>query len=51
VHQVWHGEEWKKQINKITNPDFCKSHCPECRMTKYNLLIDRIKNIKTRSFI
>lgn len=48
---IWLGDERKKQMSEVADPDFCRNHCPECRMTKYNLLLDRAKNIKTRSFI
>ncbi len=50
-NEIWHGEERRLQAGKVADPAFCKEHCPECRMTKYNILIDRARNFKTRSFI
>jgi radical SAM protein with 4Fe4S-binding SPASM domain len=48
---IWLGEERRRQSAEVAGVEFCKTHCPECRMTKYNLLADRIRNFKTRSFI
>lgn len=48
---IWLGAERMRQSQAVSDPQFCKEHCPECRMTKYNLLIDRIKSFKTKSFI
>lgn len=48
---IWLGEERAKQIREVMDPDFCNRHCPQCRMTKYNQLLNKAANIKTKNFI
>ncbi|HOK41854.1 MAG TPA: radical SAM protein [bacterium] len=48
---IWNGEERIKQIRKVLDNKFCNRYCPECRITKYNILIDKLKKIKTKNFI
>lgn len=49
--KIWNGAERKKQMQQLLAQDFCQKHCPECRITKYNVLIDELKNTKTKHFI
>ncbi|MBI4611212.1 MAG: radical SAM protein [Candidatus Rokubacteria bacterium] len=49
--EIWHGEERRRQSAQVLDPSFCGAHCPECRLTKYNVLLDRISKIRTRDFI
>lgn len=49
--EIWNGTERKRQMEQVSTPLFCEKHCPECRMTKYNLLADRIRSFKTKNFI
>ncbi len=48
---IWLGEKRKKQSKIVLDPDFCKKHCPRCRLTKFNQLFNRLDKIKTRNFI
>lgn len=50
-HDIWHGRERIRQSNMVADGDFCRERCPECRLTKYNRLIQGVKMIKTRNFI
>lgn len=50
-HALWHGPERAAQAAALLNPRFCESHCPQCRMTKYNQLLADLAGIKTRNFI
>jgi radical SAM protein with 4Fe4S-binding SPASM domain len=50
-NDIWRGEERRRQIEMVKDPDFCLKNCPECRMTKYNILLGRIKKIRTVNFI
>lgn len=50
-HDIWLGEERRKQNRDVGNQNFCTKWCPECRMTKYNILLNRLAKIKTRNFI
>ncbi|WP_320040099.1 radical SAM protein [uncultured Desulfobacter sp.] len=49
--KIWNGPERKKQAQQILDASFCKANCPQCRMAKFNLLIDKQINIKTKNFI
>lgn len=48
---IWHGEERQRQSAMIADAAFCRANCPECRLTKYNILLDRLQRIRTRRFI
>jgi len=48
---IWKGSVRKEQANQVLNPNFCQQYCPECRISKYNHLLDRIEHVKTRRFI
>ncbi|MDR2459211.1 MAG: radical SAM protein [Deltaproteobacteria bacterium] len=48
---IWLGKERAKQDLKVKSPSYCLAHCPMCRLTKYNITISALKNIKTRDFI
>ncbi|MEW6263500.1 MAG: radical SAM protein [Thermodesulfobacteriota bacterium] len=49
--EIWTGEKRRAQVRMVSEPGFCRSHCPQCRMTKYNKLLDGMEKIKTRNFI
>jgi spore coat polysaccharide biosynthesis protein SpsF (cytidylyltransferase family)/MoaA/NifB/PqqE/SkfB family radical SAM enzyme len=49
--EIWYGRQRVSQIETLNDPKFCSQWCPECRLTKYNILLDQIKQIKTRNFI
>ena len=48
--EIWNGEEKRRQAKQVADSEFCLKHCPECRMTKYNLTLSRIGNLKTKNF-
>lgn len=50
-NEIWHGAVREKQSQTVLETSFCKQHCPECRLTKFNVEIDRLKKIKTTNFI
>jgi radical SAM protein with 4Fe4S-binding SPASM domain len=50
-HEIWNGEERRRQTAMVFDHDFCRKWCPECRLTKYNILFEKASRIKTRNFI
>ena len=50
-HDIWYGEERKRQIEMISDADFCSKNCPQCRISKFNLLFHKIHGIKSIHFI
>jgi radical SAM protein with 4Fe4S-binding SPASM domain len=49
--EIWRDGERRRQVRELASPAFCEAYCPECRITKFNVLIDKIRKIRTRSFI
>ena len=50
-HEIWTGEKRREQVSLVSKAEFCRNHCPQCRMTKYNRLLADVQRIKTRNFI
>jgi len=50
-HEIWTGDKRRAQVRLVSEADFCKTHCPQCRMTKYNRLLSEVDRIRTRNFI
>jgi radical SAM protein with 4Fe4S-binding SPASM domain len=48
---IWRGSARLRQTAMAARGDYCHSHCPQCRMTKYNRLLANLARIKTRDFI
>jgi MoaA/NifB/PqqE/SkfB family radical SAM enzyme len=48
---IWQGRARARQDILVKSPGYCLTHCPQCRMTKYNSTIAALRNIKTRDFI
>lgn len=48
---IWLGTERARQSGLVAEGEFCRKHCPRCRMTKYNQLLDDLGRLKTRNFI
>jgi len=48
---IWNGAERKEIIMQLLDNKFCNRYCPECRITKYNIFFNKIKQIKTKNFI
>ena len=49
--EIWYGETRREQAKTVLNREFCTKYCPECRLTKFNVLLERIERIKTKDFI
>lgn len=49
--QIWNGKMRVRQADMVLNPEYCRRHCPECRITKFNELLARLQTITTRRFI
>lgn len=50
-HSIWNGDERRRQIDMISSADFCKENCPQCRISKFNALFDKIYGITSVHFI
>ena len=50
-HEIWHGNERIQQSKMVLDSEFCRKWCPECRLTKYNIVFTNASGIKTRNFI
>ena len=50
-NQIWTVDERKQQHEKALDKNFCGKYCPQCRLTKFNELFNRISSLKTRNFI
>jgi len=48
---IWNGSERETQSRQLLDKDYCRQWCPECRLTKYNVLIDKTLEVKTTNFI
>lgn len=51
VQEIWNGDKRKFLANLVQSVGFCKEHCPSCRMSKFNLMIEELRKSKTRDFI
>ncbi|MDR2441960.1 MAG: radical SAM protein [Deltaproteobacteria bacterium] len=49
--EIWRGPRRLKQAKLAAQESFCRLNCPQCRMTKYNRLLNRLSQIKTKDFI
>ena len=49
--RIWLGPERAAQCARAASAAWCQSHCPQCRMTKYNQLLADIDRLKTKNFI
>ena len=50
-HEIWLGEERSNQAEMVKDKEFCKRNCPQCRITKFNELLDRLENVGSKHFI
>jgi MoaA/NifB/PqqE/SkfB family radical SAM enzyme len=48
---LWAGPERLRQARLAASGGWCRAHCPQCRMTKYNRLLDQVGRLRTRDFI
>lgn len=49
--EIWSGEERKRQLNMVGNASFCSKNCPQCRISKFNMLFQRLSQTKSVHFI
>ena len=49
--EIWNGDIHRRQKEMVLDPDFCSKNCPQCRVTKFNVLFDRVKKINSKHFI
>lgn len=50
-HDIWLGYERRNQAEMVKDKDFCKRNCPQCRITKFNELLDRLEHVGSKHFI
>lgn len=48
---IWNGEERARHSRQVLDAGFCIEHCPQCRLTKVNRLLDRLDRTRTPHFI
>ncbi len=48
---IWRSDKRREQVSRLNDPRFCRDNCPRCRMTKYNVLLDKMERMRTRNFI
>ena len=49
--EIWNGEERRRQLEMILDAQFCEKNCPQCRVTKFNVLFNKLYAIKSTHFI
>ncbi|MDR0622114.1 MAG: SPASM domain-containing protein, partial [Deltaproteobacteria bacterium] len=49
--EIWRGERRREQTALAASGDYCRERCPQCRMSKFNRLMDGLRRVKTRDFI
>lgn len=49
--EIWHGEERKRQLHMVGDASFCSKNCPQCRISKFNTLFQRLSQTKSVHFI
>lgn len=50
-HSIWNGDERKRQAQQIKDASFCNANCPQCRISKFNVLFDKLSSVKSVNFI
>jgi radical SAM protein with 4Fe4S-binding SPASM domain len=48
---IWNGEERRGQSQMVSDAEFCRKYCPQCRISKFNRQIYTLKSIKSKNFI
>ena len=48
---IWNGDERTRQARMIQNAEFCAKNCPQCRISKFNVLFDKLSLVKSVNFI
>jgi MoaA/NifB/PqqE/SkfB family radical SAM enzyme len=50
-YDIWHSKERREQIKQLLDSNFCFRYCPECRMTKFNSLLNEVTKYKSKDFM
>ncbi len=50
-HSIWNGDERRRQARMIQKADFCRQNCPQCRISKFNALLNKLSLVKSANFI
>lgn len=45
VAEVWQGEARREWMQRVLDPAWTQAHCPECRLTKFNIPLNRQREI------
>ena len=48
---IWFGGKRRSQAKMALDCEFNRKYCPNCRLTKFNQLFERIRKIRTKNFI
>lgn len=48
---IWSGEKRRSQAKMALDCEFNRKYCPNCRLTKFNQLFERIHKMRTKNFI
>ncbi|MDR2198184.1 MAG: radical SAM protein [Deltaproteobacteria bacterium] len=49
--EIWEGGKRREQAALLSSAAYCRKNCPDCRMTKFNLLLSRVLALRTPDFI
>ena len=49
--EIWLGTERREQIAMVNDAEFCLQNCPQCRISKFNELLERLSKVNSRHFI
>jgi radical SAM protein with 4Fe4S-binding SPASM domain len=49
--EIWAGQVREEQARALRDGEYCRKRCPQCRMTKYNRLLDGLRRLQTPDFI
>jgi len=50
-HAIWNSVQRKQWARQVSSPQYTLKHCPACRFTKFNQILWRRRDCKTRGFI
>lgn len=49
--EIWNGDERRRQSKMVRESEFCEKNCPQCRISKFNSVFDRLYSVQTKHFI
>lgn len=50
-YDIWNSEKRAEQSAMVQSAEFCSHNCPQCRISKFNQLLHRMKKIQSKHFI